>query len=197
MKSKEQISFTVDSWISEEDLPVRANLKVLRKNKHDYRLTEDEIQDRKEFIRCHLLSDFELLTMIPKQDTEDDFFIFDCDVTSPEYSAFNTHDYQRTQRLFNKYHYAMKKIMEQVKDLAIMHSCISDEEGRLATYRRYEALVDREFRHRLLTLADRHKGEADGEKRYWMKRKIAELTRRILECKRIWAQYAPPENWDR
>jgi len=197
MKSKELISLTVDSWISDEELPVSSNLKVLRKNDPDYGLTEDEIQDRYEFIRCYLLSDFELLTMIPKQDTQDDFFIFDCDVTSPEYNAFNTHDFQRTQRPFNKYHYAMKKIMERVKDLAIMHSSISNEEGRLATYQRYEALVDREFRDRLLTLADRYKVEADEERRYWMKQKIAELSRRILECKRIWAQYAPTENWDR
>jgi hypothetical protein len=197
MNSKEQISSTVDCWIVEEDLPVGANLKVLRKKDLNYGLTEDEIQDRKEFIRCHLLSEFELLTMIPKQDTEEDFFIFDCDVTSPEYNAFNTHDFQRTQRPFNKYHYAMKKIMERVKDLAIMHSSISDEEGRLATHQRYEALVDREFRQRQLALAKRHKVEADEEKRCWMKQKIAELTRRILDCKRIWGQYAPPENWDR
>ena len=197
MKSDKQISSTVDSWISEEEVPVRANLKVLRQNNPNHGLTEDEIKDRQEFIRCHLLSEFELLTTIPKQENEDDFFIADCTVDDPEYSAFNTVDYQRTQRPFNKYHYAMKKIMERVRDLATMHSSISDGKGRQETYRRYEALVDREFRDRLLGLADRYKVEADEERRYWMKRKIAELSRRIMECKRIWARYAPPENWDR
>ena len=197
MKSVEQVVCTAGNWIDEKELPINPNLKVVRRNNPNYGLTEDAIHDRNEFIRCHLLSEFQLLTMIPKQDTQDDFFIFDCDVTSSEYNAFNTHDFQRTQRPFNKYHYAMKKIMERVKDLAIMHSSISYEEGRLAIYRRYEALVDREFRHRLLTLADRYKVEADEERRYWMKQKIAELSRRILESKRIWAQYAPAESWDR
>ena len=52
MKALQQISFTVDNWIAEEELPVRANLKVIRRNDPDYGLTEEEIQDRNEFIRC-------------------------------------------------------------------------------------------------------------------------------------------------
>ena len=59
-----QMGNTVDSRIVKDDLPVMANLKVIRANDHDYGLTEDEIQDRNEFIRCHLLSEFVLLTMI-------------------------------------------------------------------------------------------------------------------------------------
>ena len=30
-----------------------------------------------------------------------------------------------------------------------------------------------------------------------LKHKIAELKRRITEARKIWARYAPPENWDR
>ena len=197
MKSVEQIGCTAGNWIDEKELPIKANLEVVWRNDSNYGLTEDEIHDRNEFIRCHLLSEFQLLIMIPKQDKKDDFFIADCTVDNSEYSAFNTVDFQKTQRPFNKYAYAMKKIMERIKELAIMHSSISDEDGRRATYQRYEVLVDREFRHRLLTMADRHKRQPDEEKRYWMRHRIAELNRRILECKRIWALYAPPENWDR
>jgi hypothetical protein len=29
-----------------------------------------------------------------------------------------------------------------------------------------------------------------------IKRKIAAISRKILQCKRIWERYAPPENWD-
>ena len=197
MKSVEQISCIAGNWIDEKELPIKANLKVVRRNDPDYGLTEDEIHDRNEFIRCYLLSEFQLLIMIPKQGRKNDFFIADCAADNPEYSAFNTVDFQKTQGPFNKYAYAMKKIMERIKELAIMHSSISDEDGRRATYQRYESLVDREFRQRLLTKADRHKRQADEEKRYWMRSKIAELNRRILECKMIWAQHAPPENWDR
>ena len=70
MRPTEQVSFAVDSWIAEEELPVRASIKVIRINDPNYGLTEDEIEDRNEFIRCHLLGEFELLTMIPKQDNE-------------------------------------------------------------------------------------------------------------------------------
>jgi hypothetical protein len=197
MKSNKQTNCITENWIAEKELPVKATIKVIRKNHPDYGLTEDEIQDRNEFIRCHLLSEFELLTMLLKQDTEDDFFIFDCSVNDTDYSAFNTNDYLRTRRPFNKYYYAIKKLMERIRDLAIMHSCISDESGRLEVYNRYEAFVEREFRLGLADLVDRYRRELNDEKRIRMKERIAEISRRIMDCKRIWAQYAPAENWDR
>ena len=196
MKSTQQISCTVDIWIPEEELPPRAGLKVIRRNDPDYDLTEDEIRDRNEFIRCYLLSHFKLLTMIPRQDTEHDFFIVDCDVNDPEYSAFNTVDYQRQMRPFNKYFYAIKKMLERVKDLAILHSSITDEEGRLEVCQRYQAFVNRKFRIRLLTVIKRYNSTQNEEHRFKMKQQIAELNYRILDCKRIWERYAPPENWD-
>lgn len=196
MKADEQISETVDTWIAEEDLPVRANLKVVKHRDPDYGLSADEIADRAEFIRCHLLSEFHTLTLIPRQDTEEEFFIPDCTVDEAEYSAFNTVDFQRTQRPINKYWYAMRIIMERVKDLAIMHSCSTEEEGRMAIHRRYEALVDREFREQLMSYVHRYPMEQDEDKRLWLKGKIAELNRRIIDCQRIWGRYAPPENWD-
>ena len=186
----------VGSWIAEEELPVRANLKVIHKNDPDYGLTKDEIQDRNEFIRCYLTQEHELLMMIPKQSLENDFFIPDCDATDAEYSAFHTVDFQRRLRPFNKYAYAMKKIMERVKDLAVLHSAISFKEGRMNILRRYEGFVDSQFRDRLVFLAERFKKEIDEERRLEIRRKIAELNRRILECKRIWERYAPPENWE-
>lgn len=194
--NQEHISRTVDSWIAEEELPVGASLKVIRKSDPDYGLTDEEIQDRNEFIRCYLMQEHELLAGIPEQNAQDDFFIGDYVVTDAEYSAFNTIDFQRLLRPFNKYAYAMKKVMERVKDLAIMHSSISYPEGRQEIHRRYEAFVDRKFRYRLWALTNRYRREADEERRCSMKEKTAELNRRILDCKRIWARYAPPENWD-
>jgi len=196
LKTKEQISCEVDSWIAKQDLPEGAALKVVRRTDPNYGLTQDEIQDRYEFIRCCMLQEFESLMMIPKQTTDDDFFVVYCNVDDEEYSAFNTHDFQKQQRPFNKYHYAMKQIMERMKDLAIMHSCISSPEDRQDTYRRYEALVDREFRKQLVVLARQYRWWRDEKRRQWLKQKIAKLNRRILECKIIWERYAPPENWD-
>jgi len=197
MKTAKQIGLEIGSWIVEEDLPASAQLKVIKMNDPDYGLPKDEIQDRNEFIRCHLLSDFKLLTMIPKQDTEDDFFIFDCDVTSPEYSAFNTHDYQRTQRPFNKYAYAMKKIMERVKDLAIMHSCISQPENQQLVHERFKSFMALKFADEVEELARQLHTEDSYTQQFQIRRKIATLGREICRCMKIWAQYAPTENWDR
>ena len=196
MKTKEQISCEVDNCIVVQDLPESAALKVVRRTDPNYGLSEDEIQDRMEFIRCYMLQDFESLMMIPKQTTDDDFFVVDCNVNDEEYSAFNTHDFQRQQRPFNKYHYAMKQIMERVKDFAIMHSCISSPEDRQDTYRRYEALVNSEFRKQLVALTKQYRWWQNEDKRYQLKQRIAKLNRRILECKIIWERYAPTENWD-
>ena len=40
MNKTQNMNWTVDSWIDEDDLPVRANLKVIRKNQPNYGMTE-------------------------------------------------------------------------------------------------------------------------------------------------------------
>ena len=140
----EQITRTLDSWIVEEDLPVKHGLKVIRRNDPDCGFTDDEISDRNEFIRCYLLKEHEALMQIAEQDDGRDFFVSDF-----EESAFNTVDFWRTlpKNSFRKYAYRIQKIMEQVKDLAIMHSSISSEEGRQNTHKRYQALLDLSLIH--------------------------------------------------
>jgi hypothetical protein len=130
---------------------------------------------------------------VPRQAIEAGFFIPDIDVTAPEYSAFNTHDFLDGLQPFNRYCYAMKKIMERIRDLAILHSCLSSPEGRLNTYRRFEAFLEAKFRSRLAHLIERFRMTDDTDRKLELKLKIAELTRRILEAKRIWERYAP---WD-
>jgi len=178
------------NWIEYEELPTKSGLKVIRRNDPNYGLSEDEIQERNEFITWYLQKDFAILTIIPSQN-KDDFFI--TGFVSSEDSAFNTHDFQKQLRPFNRYAYAMKKIMERVKDLAILHSVINSLEGRIETYQRYETFVEHEFRHRLLMLVNRFKFTTNPEQRSLLKQKIGQINRRIIECKRIWEQYAP---WD-
>lgn len=177
----------------DEQLPPSPALKVIRVNDPDYGLTEDEIQDRYEFIRCYLMSEFKTLMMIPKQEKTNDFFIPDVDVHHEEYNAFNTHDYQKTQQPFNKYGYAMNKVLERVKDLAILHSCITDNQRRESVHRRYEALLDCEFRYHVLALAERHAAETNNARRLHTKQKVAELNRRIMTCNSLWAHHASAE----
>ena len=196
MKSPRNSSCVFDSWIVDEDLPPAPTLKVVCKKDPDYGLTEDEIRDRKEFRRCYLRKEFELLTMIPEQDEQNGFFIGDYSVVDDEYSAFNTTDFHRLLRPFNKYGYAMKKIMERVKFLAIDHSSVSDEAGRLEIKDKFERLVYREFGDEVSVLARQYNWATSERERRWLKRKIGRLNYRILECRKIWAQFAPPENWE-
>lgn len=177
--------------IPEEELPVRSGIRVERLSSPDYGLSEDEIADRNEFVRCYLAREFELLMMLPGTEEENDFFIPDCHVTDDAYSAFNTIDFQKTIKPFDKYGYAMKKIMDRVKTLAILHSSISRKDGRQNIVRRYDSLIEFEFREPLFSYVDRFKATKTEEQRERLKRKIGDLNRRILEARKTWEQYAP------
>ena len=181
-----------ENYIPEEELPVRAGIKVMRTSGPDYGLSDDEIADRREFIRCHLAREFELLMMIPSPAQEENFFIPDFHVADDGYSAFNTHDFQRTLKPFDKFGYAMKKIMERVEEIAILYSVMSREEGRGNTARRFNALVEYEFREPLFSYVDRYKAAKTDEQRQRLKQKIGELNRRIFEAKKAWERLASP-----
>jgi len=189
--SEKTIGSEADGWFGREELSVSPVLRVEKRNNPWYGMSEEEVEDRKEFIRCYINKDFELLLLIPIQPTENDFW-FSSHQEFME-SSFNTWDYQRDRKPFDKYAYRIRKIMEQVKDLALLHSCISQPEGRANIHRRYENLVENEFRGRVLSLAERHQRVVDEENRYLIKAKIAELNRRILQCQRLWERYAPWE----
>lgn len=188
---KAQIGKAVDEWLEEDDHQRKLALKIIRKNDPWYGMSEEEIEDRREFSRCYLLKDFEILLMIPVPPRDNDFW-FSSHQEFME-SAFNTHDFQEKRKPFNKYAYRIRKILEQVKDLALLHSCISQPEGRANIERQYENLVNNEFRSQLLFLVDRYQKTFDEERRFELRDKIAKLNRRILQCQRIWERYAP---WD-
>lgn len=179
------------TYIPEEELPVRAGLKIERQNDPDYGLSQDEIMDRAEFVRCYLLREYELLMMIPAEAGEDDFFVPDFHVADDGYSAFNTVDFQRNMKPFDKYGYAMKKVMERVKALATLHSCINREEGRQNIIRRFDSLIEFEFREPLFRYVSRFREAKTDEQKEKLKRKIGDLNRRIIEAKATWEQFAP------
>ena len=192
----QRLKTAYEERIPEDELPVRAGILIIRRSDPDYGLSEDEIADRYEFIRCYLAREYELVMMLPAETGENDFFISDLQVTDAAYSAFNTIDFQRNMKPFDKYGYAMKKIMGRVNDLAILHSAISHEEGKENTRRRFNALVELEFRERLFRYIDQFKAARTDDRKASLKQKIGEMNRRILECKRIWEQYAPRDAED-
>jgi hypothetical protein len=145
-----QISQTVGKWIKEEQISRPAFLRVIRINDPWGGISEDEIEDARKYIRWYLNRDFELLLLIPAHPKETDFWFSSYEEFVE--SAFNTRDFEALQRPFNKYGYRIKKVLEKVKDLAILYSCITSAEGREETLRRYENLVSDEFRDRLMNL---------------------------------------------
>ena len=178
------------NYIPEEELPVKAGIKVMRPSDSDYGMSEEDVADRNEFIRCHLAMELEFLMMIPSPAQEESFFIPDYHASDDAYSAFNTHDFQRTLQPFDKYGYAMKKIMERVEEIAILYSVISREEGKENTLRRFNALVEYEFREPLFRYVDRYKAAKTEEQKQRLKQKIGELNRRIIEAKKTWERFA-------
>ena len=84
----------------------------------------------------------------------------------------------------------MKKIMDRVKALAILHSSINREEGRQNIARRFDSLIEFEFREPLLSYVDRYKAAKTEEQKERQKRKIGDLNRRILEARKTWEQNA-------
>jgi len=189
---KQTIGEAVDRWMEEETHPKVKRLNIIRKSSPWYGMSEEEIEDRREFIRCYLLKDFELVLMIPVQHRENDFWF----ASHKEFmeSAFNTWDFQRMQRPLDKYGYRVRKVIEQVKDLALLHSCISQPEGRKNIRDRFENVVNEEFRNPLLEMVERHRKTFDEERKAELRRKIAKLSGHILECKRIWEKYSPWED---
>jgi hypothetical protein len=183
----EKIGQTVDRWVV-EDARHGPGLAVIRKNSPWYGMSEEEVEDRKEFIRCYLNTDFEPLLLIPIAPRENDFWFASHEDFME--SAFNTYDFQRDRKPFDKYGYRIKKIMEQVRDLALLHSSASQPQGKANLKRKYDNLVDLEFRGRLVSLAEKHRRVADEETRTLIKAKMAELSRRIFQCQRIWQEFA-------
>ena len=184
-----------ENTIPEEALPPRSGLLILRFSDPNHGLDTVEIQDRLEFIRCYLLKEFELLLMVPKSIRTNDFFANEITSVDPQYSAFNTMDFKN--RPFNKYGYAIAKIMERIQDLAVMHSSISNPDNRAAVKKRYENYLDIKFRDQLAVLIVQLQNTADSEKRYKISHKIVRLNRLIIQARKVWERYAPPENWDR
>ena len=189
MNNIKQTAHTI--CVPEEELPVRANMRVISRNHPNYGMSTDEVADRNEFIRCYLMREFEALMMIDADEQDDSFYVPDYTVADDGYSAFNTVDFQRTMEPFDAYGYAMGKIMERVKNLAILHSALTGDEGRQNTLRRFNSLVEYEFRERLLSCVDRFHSARTDEQREKLRKKIGELNRRIMECRKIWERYAP------
>ena len=163
-----------------DDLPVRAGLKVRRCNDPWQGFNDEMHESHRDFIAWFLKREHEVMLSIPSEDKNtDSFFIYPDDY---EESAFNTCDFHRHKGnfSFDKYGYRLKKIMERVNDLAMMHSCISDEESRNNVKQRCRSFMENEF---LIDALEAQKKKDN--------RKANRLFKYIEQCKQVWQEWNP------
>ena len=166
-------------WVPEFQLPVWGGLKPVNASHPDYGLHEDDIRDRNEFIRVYFQSEYAPILLIPNAE-ENDFFSLDL----MDDGAFGTHDFQKLLNPFDKYRFAMKKIMERIRDLAILYSVVQSSEDKAEIHKRYQRVLDNEFRNRLTCLEHKY-GSAYA---IGSENRMNELKYRIREGERTWAQ---------
>jgi hypothetical protein len=186
---EQTIGQNVDKWMEEEQKLLAA--KVIRNSDPWNGLDKEEVEDRREFIRCYINKDFELLLLIPIQPRENDFWFSSYQEFME--SAFNTHDFQKDRKPFDKYGYRIKKVLEQIKDLAILNSCISQPEGRENLQKRYKSIIENEFRSPILELIEKVNKTEDREKKAEIIQKIVTLNSGIYQCNTVWEKYSPYE----
>ena len=193
MKSKTQkVVNAIEGWLIEEELPHRGGLRVLRPNHPDHGLSEDEVEARNEFIAWYLRQELGALLLIPATESAGDFFIADLDVTDSEYSAFNTHDFHQMRGKINWQACAERKLEKRVKDLALLCSCLSHEEGRRNTKARYIRLLQHEFQDKLDRLARQLHEARDPEAQAEARRKIGQIQRQVWKLNQVWSKYSAP-----
>lgn len=187
MKDKE-IGEIVDSWIAQEEIPRRANLKVIKSFDPYEGMDLDEIEAYLEFRGWYMAKDHTVLLSIPKPFVEKNFWPEPDDAVS---FAYGSVDFQRLRGDFDKYAYRIQKILERVKDLAQTYSCISHDEGKNNIQARYEALLYREFRDKVIALAQAYQTKRLSIDGYdALKAKIKKLNCHIAACNKVWEQNA-------
>ncbi len=170
---------SISDYSAIDDLPVRAYLRPIRGFDMYKGMDDDEMVVYNDFMNWHLRQDMTPLLSIPKTRTGD-FIPVQLDESGADISAFNTADFHRGKHKFDKYAYKLKKVFERVNDLALMHSCISDEHGRENVKKRCRAVIEVEF---MLDLIEaQQKGDCS---------KARQLMKKVAECVRIWRGWNP------
>lgn len=147
-----KISEQVDSWITQEELPVRAGLKEIKPAfavlfDEDTELSGEELelenQAYYEFIQWCMSREHQVLMSVPKPEHNSDFYL-PIETDDSISFAFGSADFLRLHgREFNVEQWKIRQLYERVKDLGQTYSVITvDKEiGRRNTLRKFLELV--------------------------------------------------------
>ena len=184
-----------------EDVPVSPALKVLRKHRDiTEELPEDELLDWSECQRLVIQKDLGPLLEIPEVKKDIDFRQFEtvsvvtqfgAYSTVVDVSAFNTMDFHRSSSMnFDKYRYFTDKAAERARDLAIMHSAITDEKGKSEVKQKFTAFLNSKYRNYALKLLAMYQATEDDTKKAELLMKIEKQNKQIRSLNRIWEKFA-------
>jgi len=164
------------------DIPVSAGLKVVRRNDPWLGYSDDEKDEAMEFIAWYVQSEHAPIMRIAESQSQAWF-----GWTDPE-SAFNTWDFERAFGKFevDKWRYRVAKILEHIKDLAIMHSCLSNQDGRQNTIRRARLVVQAEFMAPAIEHMKRSQQSRDPEEASQHRWKARQLLQLVEKAAEIW-----------
>ena len=185
------IEWEVENEFREDDLPVSPFLKPINRRDELYDeigiRTDEEKEAYWEYISQCMNMEHKVITDIPvPKDTE---FWPPVETDESMSFAFSSMDFQR-EHPFDRYHWKRKKVFEEVKDLGITYSSLSNEDGRENTHRKYTDLVGKEFKNQAKFLLETYKKYPqwlDKEKTF---NRIAGLNSEIRKCNEIWDKYS-------
>ena len=161
------------------DIPTTARLKKLKKLDLWNGFDDEMVEDYRDYMSWFMHSEHSTLMSLPKP-KRGDFIPVEMDENGNDVSQFNTCDFLKDMPRFNGYGYRIRKIMERIDDLAMQHSCISDESGRQKVKRMCQSVIESEFS--IEALEAQEKGDMMKAKR---------LFDRIDECARVWEGWNP------
>jgi len=188
---RNQISREVENWIDEDELPVRASLKVIRKFDDLYVEDEDERRAYWDFINWAINRSHEVILSIPVPENEPYFPHVQLDENGNDISPYNTMDFHRHYPIqLKKEHYAVKKVYERVKDLAQTYSVLNNKDGKKNIFERFKILVEKAFRDRAVAIKKRIEKDCSELNRLKALKDITTLNQRIRKCKDIWREHA-------
>ncbi|MDZ7760056.1 MAG: hypothetical protein U5L00_07365 [Desulfovermiculus sp.] len=180
----------VNEWIDEEELPSRPGLKVLRSSASHFDpcegMDEDDREAYWEFISWFISREHLALLSLPVPVAVGFTPIEPNDAIS---FPFGSMDFERKSS-FKAYSWRLKMIFDRVKDLAETHSCISQEQGKRNIFRRYQELVEREFRDKALQLLETYTKYPQWTDKDKVFKRIQEYNAHIGKCKAIWRDFA-------
>ena len=187
MKSVEQISAEVDSWII--DAPT-STLKAVRTSARYFDPCEGEDDDEREAYHEYrwwfLTKDHQAIMDIPVQD-DNVWLPYEPDqaISFP----FTSVNFEKQPKI-KPGKYKMKMLTNEIKDIAQTHSCVTNEESRQHLKRRFDEIVKIEFTDKIAVITDNLAKHPMFVDKIESAKRISELRTHAFILNKVWMQYA-------